>query len=347
MNMLCGVAHKWRQLGNQFGLQSNDLASIKMSHSVPMEWLLDVIATKKARTTNFGWRDIVKALRAIGENSVADRICHKYSIPLSPLHPAGKGKTLANAIPCVSSIAYISTADGPADVVVLRLKESSEYKLKVKFGALITFAIRILEKREEKCFEDFKSHVITVFSLDSAILEAKSYRQVFNQIGHEKKWDCVNYVPLLEILSHFIGEESEGMCSDYQHAVTAYHYATEKLTQTMSRTNLTKMCHENEPLDLTVREIEMKLHPHKVSERSLSYIYSVWDSMSLFFSIPAVKTVVDCMPSVDTEADCLCATLPPRTSEPLIGQDEQSWKKFMEENNIMEILLDSGHVFTV
>ena len=132
--------------------------------------------------------------------------------------------------------------EDPAEVVVLQLKESSESKLKGKFSALITFAIRFLEKKEEKCFEDFKSYVITFFELDSAVLIATSYRQVFNQISHEKKWDCVNFSPLLEVLGHFIGEESEAICCDYQEAVKAY-YATRKLTETISRTDLTKMSH--------------------------------------------------------------------------------------------------------
>ena len=232
------------------------------------------------------------------------------------------------------------------DVVVLRLKESSESKLKGKFSALVTFAIHILETKKEKRFEEFKSYVITFFSLNLTILGATSYRQVFNQINHEKKWDYMNFIPLLEILRHFIGEETEEMCRDYHEVVKAY-YATEKLTQTVSKNNLTKMCHKNEPLDVTVHEIEMKLHPHKVSDGSLSYIHSVWDSMSDFFSIPSVKTVVDFMPSLDTEADCLCATLPDRTSEPLMGQGEQSWKKFMERNNIVEISFDSGHIYTL
>ena len=236
--------------------------------------------------------------------------------------------------------------DDPADVVVLQLKESSESKLKGKFSALITFAVRFLENKEEKCFLDFKTFVITFFELEPTILKATTYREVFNQIGHEKKWDYMNFLPLLEILGNFIGEESEPICSDYQEAVKAY-YATKKLTETMSRTDLTKMCNENEAMEVTVHEIEMKLHPHKVSERSLSYIYSMWDSMSCFFSIPSVKTVVESMPSLNTEADYLCATLPSGATEPLVGQSDQSLKKFMKKNNIMQISFDSGSVYTL
>ena len=225
--------------------------------------------------------------------------------------------------------------DNPANIVILRLRESSESKLKGKFSALITFAIQELQKREEKHFEEFKTYVITYFEFDSTILKATTYHQVFNQIGHEKKWDYMNFLPLLEILRHFIGEESEAKCSDYQEAVKAY-YATEELTKTMSRTDLTKMCHENEAQEVTVHEIQMKLHPHKVSERSLSYVYSVWDAMSCFFSIPSIKTIVDCMPSVDTEADCLCATLSPTRGQ-LLRQSEQALKNLMEEHSIVNI----------
>ena len=241
---------------------------------------------------------------------------------------------------------YILITDNSENVVVLRLKESSESKLKGKFSALITFAIHILETTKGERFEEFKSYIITYFSLNSIILDATSYRRVFNQISHEKKWDYMNFIPLLEILGHFIQEETERMCHDYEEAVKGY-YATEKCAAMVAKTNQTKMPHTNEPLDVTVHEIQMKLHPHKVSDKSHSYIQSVWDSMSKFFSIPSVKTVVDSMPSLDTEVDCLCATLPQKTSEPLIGQSEESWKKFMEKHSIVKIIFDSGHEYTL
>ena len=228
------------------------------------------------------------------------------------------------------------------DVVVLRLEKSSESQLKGEFSALITFAIRVLERKGDGQFKEFKSYIITYFSLDSTILRATGYREVFDQISQEDKWNYLDFEPLFVILGHFIGKESEEMCSDYRDAIKAY-YATKKLTKIMSETELTKRCHEDEPLEVTVHEIQMKLHPHKVTERSLSYIHSVWDSVSCFFSLPSLTRVV--MLSLDTEADYLCATLPPKTSNPLLGQGEQSWKEFMRKNNIMEMSLDNGHVY--
>ena len=80
MNMLCGIASKWRLIGNQFGLTKNELDSIRMTNLAPMECLLEVIAIKKARTTHFWWTDIVEALFAIKEDNLANRICQKYRI---------------------------------------------------------------------------------------------------------------------------------------------------------------------------------------------------------------------------------------------------------------------------
>ena len=225
---------------------------------------------------------------------------------------------------------------------MLSLQESSESKLKGKFSELITFAIRILERRGEVFFKDFKSYVITYFSLDSKILEATGYRQVFDQISHENRWDYMNYFPLLEILNHFLPDEADEMCLDYQHAVNAYH-ATEKMTESLSRTDLAKLCHEDQPLDIPIHEIHMKLYPHKVSRRSMSYIHSVWDSMSQFLSIPSVETVIDSMPRADTEADCLSATLPPQTR---MRREERFWREFMKQYDIMEISFDNGHILS-
>jgi hypothetical protein len=301
---------------------------IKMKHSnEAMDCMQEVIAMKKARSTHFGWEDIVRALHAIQCNNLAERICKKYNISLPP--------SLLE-----------KTED---DVVVLRLKESSESRLKGKFSALVTFAIRVLEKKGEQQFEDFKSYIVSYFSADRSVLEASNYRQVFDQISQENQWDFMHYSDLLEVLRHFISDEAEDKCCDYQHAVTA-HYATGKLTETMSRKDLTKLCPAQEnSSNLSVHELHMKLHPHKVSDRSLTYIHSIWDSMSDYFSIPSVKTIVDHMhmPPMDTEADTLCATMPSVASEPLMSQNKQSWKKFMEENNITEISFDTGHLYSL
>ena len=85
--MLCGITNKWRQLGTQFGLLHNELETIKMNGSGPDDWLIEVIAKKKARSTHFGWTDIVTALRAIKECALADRICRKYKVSNTQHHP--------------------------------------------------------------------------------------------------------------------------------------------------------------------------------------------------------------------------------------------------------------------
>ena len=227
---------------------------------------------------------------------------------------------------------------------MLKLKESSESKLKGKFAALITFATDTLETNGAS---NFQTHVISCFSLDDRILQATSYREVVNLIGQEKKWDYKKF-PLLDLLSHFIDEESSERCHDYQEAVTAYH-ATEKLAETISSHDLMslKECPEcnKKHQDLNFHEIHFKLHPHRVTEKSLGYVRSLWESMSHYFSLPSLKTVFGRMPSVDAEADCLCATLPPQAHMEW-STDPQSWKRFMKENNILEICFDDGRTYT-
>ena len=83
MNMLCEIASKWRQLGTQFGLERDELDSIQMKGFTPMDYLLEVIAIKKARSTQFWWDDIVEALCALKENRIAQKVCRKYKIARS------------------------------------------------------------------------------------------------------------------------------------------------------------------------------------------------------------------------------------------------------------------------
>ena len=230
------------------------------------------------------------------------------------------------------------------DAVVLKLKESSKSKLRGKFSALVAFAAETLDKKG-KDFQNFKTYVITYFSLGRHILNATNYREVFNIIGQENKWDYLNYFPLLELLNQFIKDESREMCDNYQHAVTA-HLATERITETMSSHNLTKMCHDCGQ-DPSFHEINMKLHPHRVTEQSLTYVHDIWESLSRYFSIPSLKAVLGHIPSMDAEADCLCATLPPQACVELSTEDELTWKTFMKANNIAEISFDNGRVYNV
>ena len=64
-----------------------ELETIKMNGSGPDDWLIEVIAKKKARSTHFGWTDIATALRAIKECALADRICRKYKVSNTQHHP--------------------------------------------------------------------------------------------------------------------------------------------------------------------------------------------------------------------------------------------------------------------
>lgn len=219
----------------------------------------------------------------------------------------------------------------------------------MQFGSLITFAINVFEKREREFFADFKTHVITTFTLESTVRQATSYRDVFEQIGQEKHWDHTNYFPLIEILEHFIGEEVTDRCKDYQHAFTAYHHAAQRISHTLRKTDLRELKSQDAPLDLSISEIEMKLYPHRVTDRTMTYINSVWDSLADFFQLPAVETVVERMPSVDSEVDCFRATLPPKsTREPKI-HCTSALRNFMEKEDVKEMSINSHnsqHVFT-
>ena len=80
MNELSVIASKWRQLGTQFGFEGNQLDEIQMDRFASKDCLMELITRKKARMTNFWWTDIVKALHAINENTLADKICQRFRI---------------------------------------------------------------------------------------------------------------------------------------------------------------------------------------------------------------------------------------------------------------------------
>lgn len=118
--------------------------------------------------------------------------------------------------------------------MLLRLMDSNETKLRRKFASLIYFSVSELEKKREIKFLNFRTYVISFFSLGDYILEADNYRQVFDFIGHEKKWDYMNFFPLLELLEEFVGDETRERCREYECAVNAY-FTTKRLSETMSK----------------------------------------------------------------------------------------------------------------
>ena len=228
--------------------------------------------------------------------------------------------------------------------------ESSESKLKRNFSSLIYFSVKQIGKKEEVAFLDFRSYVIACFSLGDCILEAHDYRQVFDYIGHEKKWDYLNFDPLLELLEEFIDEETRERRREYENAVTAY-YTTRRLSETMEKNDLTKthVCEQPDRQYPNYREICIKLHPHRVTEKSLNYVHQLWGSISRQFSLPSVNTILKRIPSLNVEADCVCATLPYQANEEIrerMKENIQSSDRFMEANSIVEMTFDDGSAYS-
>ena len=66
----------WRKLGLYLGVQDYELDQIEMSH--PTEgcgrWKQETFSLWLKHTPNASWRDVVGALRRMGENSEAERI---------------------------------------------------------------------------------------------------------------------------------------------------------------------------------------------------------------------------------------------------------------------------------
>ena len=236
------------------------------------------------------------------------------------------------------------------EVVMLRLIESSESNLKRKFASLVYFSVKELEKKRDVNFLDFQTYVIYCFSLGDHVLELTNYREVFNIIGHERKWDSMNYFPLLELLKEFIDHETEEKRHEYQEAVSAY-YATRRLSETMSKNNLIEkhICEQADLPPTNYHEICIKLHPHRVTEKSLNYVQDLWASVSRYFSLPSVKTVLEHIPSHDAMADCVCATLPSQANEELretMEGNDQCRERFMQANNIIEVAFDDGSIYS-
>ena len=70
----------WRKLGLNLGVEDYELDKIERSH--PNEdcdgWKQKFFSLWLRRTPSSSWRDVVRALRQMGENTVAEMIKQKY-----------------------------------------------------------------------------------------------------------------------------------------------------------------------------------------------------------------------------------------------------------------------------
>ena len=89
-NELTSISN-WRTLGLHLDVQDYELDQIETSQ--PTEgchgWKRETLSLWLWRTPNASWRNVVGALRQMGENVVAERIEQKY---LCTVRPAGKLK---------------------------------------------------------------------------------------------------------------------------------------------------------------------------------------------------------------------------------------------------------------
>jgi len=70
----------WRKLGFNLGVQDYELEQIEQSHSTEGcgRWKQETFSLWLKRTPSASWRDVVKALRKMGENTEAKKIEQNY-----------------------------------------------------------------------------------------------------------------------------------------------------------------------------------------------------------------------------------------------------------------------------
>ena len=79
---LASVSAKWNKLGIAFGLTVNDLDGIKKGnpHDSMDEWMTKMLDMKMSRSPNFGWSNIIKALKAIKCETLAESIRQEHCL---------------------------------------------------------------------------------------------------------------------------------------------------------------------------------------------------------------------------------------------------------------------------
>lgn len=69
---------EWYNLGVNLGLPPSELRKIELGYQGNNRQMLAMLDLWLRRTPNAAWGDVVSALRQMGENTVAESICHKF-----------------------------------------------------------------------------------------------------------------------------------------------------------------------------------------------------------------------------------------------------------------------------
>ena len=156
-----------------------------------------------------------------------------------------------------------------------------------------------MEARQVKV-SDVHQFLVASFQGDSDIPEASDLTKLFNVITVAKLWRYDHYVPLQELAEQFLpdDEQVKKHIADYRNRLAGF-CTTTKIVDFINLSELEES--EDDPQQpfspekykKYYRQLKIKLKVKKITELTLGYVNTLWESFAEEFGLPSLTAVID------------------------------------------------------
>ena len=173
-------------------------------------------------------------------------------------------------------------------------------KIKCQFASVQLKIRSAMEARQVKV-SDVHQFLVASFQGDSDIPEASDLTKLFNVITVAKLWRYDHYVPLQELAEQFLpdDEQVKKHIADYRNRLAGF-CTTTKIVNFINLSELEES--EDDPQQPFTpekykkyyRKLKIKLKlDKKITELTLSYVNTLWESLAEEFDLPSLTAVID------------------------------------------------------
>ena len=171
-------------------------------------------------------------------------------------------------------------------------------KIKCQFASLQLKVRSAMEAQEAK-MNDVHQFLVASFQ-GCCIPEASDFTKLFNIITQAKLWSYDHYVPLQELAEQFLPDDEQirKHISTYRIQLSGF-FATTKIIDFVNLSELEELEDDSqqpfapEKYKKHYRKLKIKLKLKNITELTLSYVNTLWQSFAEEFGLPSLTAVID------------------------------------------------------
>ena len=220
--------------------------------------------------------------------------------------------------------------------------------IKGKFASL-QLQIRLAMEARGIKVDDAHQYLLTSFQGDCHIPEAPDLTKLFNFVTKANLWRYDHYVPLQQLAQQFLHDDEKVRkdTSDYRDRLSGFLTTTRiidfiKLSELDESEDDTEKPFLPEKYKKYYRKLKVKLKlDKKITELTLSYVNTLWQSLAEEFDLPSLTAVIDKI--IDGSLVISWLILPHIADK--IRASSSKALRFYQRLGIAEVLIDNDLLF--